>query len=66
MKTMTFPAHQTNPLMHLQAALNLDNSVSSMGFYGPQRDKLWCLCHTETLHLWEWAAACDEESTGTA
>ena len=50
----------------LQAALNLDNSVSSMGFYGQQNEKLWCLSHTETVHLWEWAAACDEDSTGIA
>lgn len=49
-----------------QAALNIDNSVSRIGFYGPQRNKLWCLSHTETLHLWEWVAACDEESAGVS
>ena len=48
----------------LQAALNVDTSVSRIGLYGDQSEKLWCLSHTETLHLWEWLAACDEESTG--
>ncbi|KAL0043718.1 hypothetical protein WJX82_010118 [Trebouxia sp. C0006] len=46
------------------AALNIDNSVSRIGLYGLQSEKLWCLSHTETLHLWEWVAACDEESSG--
>ena len=49
---------------YLQAALNIDNSVSRIGLYGLQSEKLWCLSHTETLHLWEWVAACDEESSG--
>ena len=48
----------------MQAALNIDNSVSCIGLYGSHSEKLWCLSHTETLHLWEWAAACDEESAG--
>ena len=48
----------------MQAALNIDNSVSRIGLYGSQNEKLWCLSHTETLHLWEWVAACDEESAG--
>ena len=48
----------------MQAALNIDNSVSRIGLYGTHSEKLWCLSHTETLHLWEWVAACDEESAG--
>lgn len=56
------PSHEKHNFM--QAALNIDNSVSQIGFYGPHSEKLWCLSHTETLHLWEWLAACDEESTG--
>ena len=48
----------------MQAALNIDNSVSQIGLYGSHSEKLWCLSHTETLHLWEWMAACDEESAG--
>ena len=48
----------------LQAALNIETSVSRMGFYGQQAEKLWCQSSTEGLHLWEWAAACDEEATG--
>lgn len=47
-----------------RAALNIDTAVANMGFYGPGGDKLWCCSGTETLHLWEWAAACDDESDG--
>ncbi len=48
----------------LQAGLNLDASVSRMGFYGEQQELLWCLSHTDTFHLWQWQAACNEESQG--
>ena len=48
----------------LQAALNIDNSVSRIGFYGPAAEKLWVQTHTETLTLWEWAAACQEDASG--
>jgi hypothetical protein len=47
-----------------QAALNIDNAVSQIGFYGKAYEKLWCTSGTETLHLWEWAAACDEKMEG--
>ncbi|KAK9909388.1 hypothetical protein WJX75_001502 [Coccomyxa subellipsoidea] len=47
-----------------KAALNLDASVSRLGFYGEQAEQLWCLSHTDTLHLWDWQAACNEESEG--
>jgi WD40 repeat protein len=49
-----------------RAALNIDTAVAKIGFYGGggKGDKLWCCSGTETLHLWEWAAACDDESQG--
>ncbi|KAG7672988.1 hypothetical protein Ndes2526B_g08485 [Nannochloris sp. 'desiccata'] len=49
-----------------RAALNIDTAVAKIGFYGGggKGDKLWCCSGTETLHLWEWAAACDEELQG--
>jgi WD40 repeat protein len=48
-----------------RAALNIDTAVAKIGFYGNSNgDKLWCCSGTETLHLWEWAAACDDESQG--
>ena len=47
-----------------KAALNIDNSVARLGFYGPQGSKLWVTSGTETFHLWEWAAACSDEAEG--
>ena len=47
-----------------KAALNIDTAVARLGFYGPGLDKLWCCSGTETLHVWEWAAACDDEMVG--
>ncbi|KAK9819875.1 hypothetical protein WJX72_003515 [[Myrmecia] bisecta] len=47
-----------------KAALNIDNSVSRIGFYGAAGQKLWCQTHTETLTLWEWSAACQEDAAG--
>ena len=49
-----------------KAALNIDNSVARLGFYGPQGSKLWVTSGTETFHLWEWAAACSDEAEGEA
>ena len=51
-------------LMRGQAALNLDASVGRLGFYGEEREKLWCLSKMESLHLWQWQAACEEEAEG--
>lgn len=48
----------------LQAALNLDASVGQLGFYGEQQEKLWCISKMESLHLWQWQAACEEEAEG--
>jgi len=56
-----------------RAALNINTAVAKIGFYGGGGgggggggigDKLWCCSGTETLHLWEWAAACDDERQG--
>jgi WD repeat-containing protein 89 len=47
-----------------KAALNIDTAVAKIGFYGGNGENLWCCSGTETLHLWEWAAACDDESEG--
>ncbi|KFM26414.1 WD repeat-containing protein 89-like protein [Auxenochlorella protothecoides] len=47
-----------------QAALNIDNAVAATGWYGQGGTKLWCTTGTETLHLWEWQAACNEEGGG--
>ena len=44
-----------------QAGLNSTPSVASCGVYGP---KLWALSQVESMHLWEWAAATDEEVPG--
>ncbi len=51
-------------LCYVQAALNSTPSVASCGLYGPQDSKLWALSQIESLHLWEWAAAVDEEVPG--
>jgi WD40 repeat protein len=47
-----------------RAGLNIDTAPVRLGFYGPGGAKLWCCTSTETLHLWEWAAACDDDSPG--
>ena len=47
-----------------KAALNIDTSVQRFGFYGPQGEKLWARSGIESLHLWEWAAACNDEAAG--
>ncbi|CAL5219071.1 g834 [Coccomyxa viridis] len=47
-----------------RAALNSTPSVASCGLYGLQDSKLWALSQIESLHLWEWAAAIDEEVPG--
>lgn len=40
------------------------DSVAGMGFYDAGGGKLWCRSFTENLYLWDWAAACDEDSQG--
>ena len=50
--------------MLAQAALNSTPSVAQCGTYGPGQAKLWALSQIETLHLWDWCAAADEEVPG--
>lgn len=47
-----------------KAALNIDTSVAKLGFYGQQGERLWARSGVESLHLWEWAAACNDEAAG--
>ena len=50
-----------------QAALNIDTSVAQLGFYGaaaPGGERLWARSGVESLHLWEWGAACNDEAQG--
>ena len=44
--------------------MNIDTSVAKLGFYGQQGEKLWARSGVETLHLWEWQAACNDEAAG--
>ena len=53
-----------NQISCVQGAVNLMDSVAGMGFYGTRGGKLWCRSHTESFYLWDWSAACNEESTG--
>lgn len=46
-----------------KAGLNIGTSVSLLGFYGANNENLWCCSGTETLHLWHWRDACNEESS---
>lgn len=47
-----------------QAALNAGTSVEEVGLYGPCGERLWCRTGTETLQLWEWALAAQEDAPG--
>lgn len=38
--------------------------MARLGFYGRQGEKLWARSGVESLHLWEWAAACNDEAAG--
>lgn len=39
---------------HLLTVMNVETSVSKVGFYGNTYQKLWCLTHIETLSTWDW------------
>jgi hypothetical protein len=41
--------------------MNIGTSVEELGLYGAQDERLWCRSGTESLHLWEWLAATQEE-----
>lgn len=49
-----------------RAALNIEDAVAATGWYGAGGAKLWVTTGTESLHLWEWQAACVEEGGGAA
>ncbi|TMW65684.1 hypothetical protein Poli38472_008326 [Pythium oligandrum] len=41
----------------IESILNVESSVSKIGFFGPQNENLFCLTGTETLDLWNiWTA----------
>lgn len=42
----------------------MSTSVEEVGLYGPSLEKAWIRTGTESLHLWEWAKACQEEAAG--
>lgn len=49
-----------------KAALNIDTSVAQLGFYGAAGERLWARSGVESLHLWEWAAACNDDPEGAS
>ncbi|KAE9340117.1 hypothetical protein PF008_g11245 [Phytophthora fragariae] len=41
----------------LESILNVESAVTNIGFFGPQRENIFCLTGTETLDLWNlWTA----------
>ncbi|KAG7383693.1 WD repeat-containing protein 89 [Phytophthora pseudosyringae] len=41
----------------LESILNVESAVATVGFFGPQRENIFCLTGTETLDLWNvWTA----------
>ncbi|KAH7463651.1 hypothetical protein PRIC1_006644 [Phytophthora ramorum] len=41
----------------LESILNVESAVSTVGFFGPQKENIFCLTGTETLDLWNlWTA----------
>ncbi|PNH12718.1 WD repeat domain-containing protein [Tetrabaena socialis] len=47
-----------------QAAININNSVEEFGLYGADGGRLWVRTGTESMHLWEWLRATNEEVAG--
>lgn len=58
------PAPPADEEEGFKAALNIGTSVARFGFWGAAGGRLWCTSGTESLHLWDWAAACDESREG--
>jgi WD40 repeat protein len=58
------PAAVANDDDSFVAALNPGCSIEQCGFYGPQSEKLWIRTGNETLVLWDWHAATQEEVPG--
>ncbi|WIA21984.1 hypothetical protein OEZ85_004340 [Tetradesmus obliquus] len=46
------------------AALNVGTSVEQLGLYGSGGQHMWCRTGTETLQLWDWLAATQEDAAG--
>ncbi len=46
------------------AALNVGTSIEEMGLYGPENERLWIRTGTESLHLWDWRIATQNELEG--
>lgn len=47
-------------------AVSINTSVSRMGMFGSQNERLWCSTGTESLHWWDWKDFCDPLSTSGA
>jgi len=47
-------------------AVSINTSVSKMGLFGSQNERLWCSTGTESLHWWDWKAFCDPMSSSGA
>lgn len=47
-------------------AVSINTSVSRLGLFGLQNERLWCSTGTESLHWWDWKAFCDPMSTSGA
>lgn len=42
----------------LESSVNVESAVTTMGFFGPQLDHIYCLTGSETIDLWNvWTAA---------
>ncbi|CAN0860744.1 WD repeat-containing protein GTS1 [Linum grandiflorum] len=40
----------------LDSVINVETSISKVGFFGDKFQKLWCLTHIESLSIWDWEA----------
>ncbi|XP_078688689.1 WD repeat-containing protein 89-like isoform X1 [Branchiostoma floridae x Branchiostoma belcheri] len=48
-----FDVRQSDEDDAVENVLNTESSVSRIGWYGPNTDKLYCVTHVETLQLWD-------------
>ncbi|XP_066290396.1 WD repeat-containing protein 89-like isoform X2 [Branchiostoma lanceolatum] len=48
-----FDVRQSDEDDAVENVLNTESSVSRIGWYGPNSDKLYCVTHVETLQLWD-------------
>ena len=49
---------------NFKAALNVGTSVEEVGLYGEEGERLWVRTGTETLQLWEWRLAAQDDLQG--